>query len=92
MRLMSPLKPLYPAIGKTIRALRDEAGLTQEELAHASDTYTSEISLLERGLRNPKWETMKPLANGLGISCADMVARAEQFEREEEDEWEEGES
>lgn len=66
--------------------------MTQEELAHASGTYTSEISLLERGLRNPKWETMKPLATGLGVSCADMVARGEQFEREEEEEREEGES
>jgi hypothetical protein len=36
-------------------------------------------------LRNPKWETMKRLARGLGVSCADMVARAEQFEREEDE-------
>jgi transcriptional regulator with XRE-family HTH domain len=72
-------------IGKTIRLLRDEAGLTQEELAHASGINTSEISHLERGLRNPKWETMKRLARGLGVSCADMVARAEQFEREEDE-------
>lgn len=89
---MSPLDPLYPAIGKTVKFLRDKAGLTQEELAHACGTNTSEISLLERGLRNPKWETMKPLAKGLGVSCADMVAHAEQFEREEEDELAEGES
>lgn len=84
---MSPLEPRYPAIGKAIAFLRDEAGVTQEELAHASSMNTSEISLLERGLRNPKWETMKRLAKkGFGISCAEMVALAERLEGEEEDE------
>lgn len=92
MRLMSPLEPQNPAIGKAIKSLREEAGLTQEELALASGLSTGEISRQEHGWRNSRWETMKRLANGLGVSCADMVARAEQFEREEEDEWEEGES
>jgi transcriptional regulator with XRE-family HTH domain len=80
---MSPLEPQNPVIGKTIKSLREEAGLTQEELAHASGLNTSEISNLERGRRNPRWETMKRLANGLRVSCADMVARAERFEQEE---------
>lgn len=84
---MSPLEPRYPAIGKTIKFLRDKAGVTQEELAHASDMNTSEISLLERGLRNPKWETMNRLAKkGFGISFAEMAALADQFEQEEEEE------
>lgn len=80
---MSPLEPQNPAIGKTVRSLRTKAGLTQEALAHASGLNTSEISNLERGWRNPRWETMKRLANGLGVSCADMVAIAERVEREE---------
>jgi len=80
---MSPLEPQNPVIGKTIKSLRKEAGFTQEELAHASGLNTSEISNLERGWRNPRWETMKRLATGLGVSCSDMVAYAEQFEREE---------
>ena len=80
---MSPLEPQNPVIGKTVRSLRGEAGLTQEELALASGLNTSEISNLERGWRNPRWETMKRLANGLGVSCAHMVEVAERFEREE---------
>ncbi len=40
----------------------------------------SEISNLERGKRNPKWETMKRLAKGLDVPCWQMVWLAEQFE------------
>jgi transcriptional regulator with XRE-family HTH domain len=80
---MSPLEPQNRAIGKTIKSLREEAGLTQEELALASGLSTGEISKQEHGWRNPRWETMKRLAAGLGVSCSDMVARAEKFEMEE---------
>jgi transcriptional regulator with XRE-family HTH domain len=80
---MSPLEPKNPAIGKTIKSLREEAGLTQEELALASGLSTGEISKQEHGWRNSRWETMKRLAKGLGVSCAYMVERAERFEREE---------
>lgn len=78
--LTSPQEPEHPVIGETIRTLRRDAGLTQEELALAVRINISEISRLETGKRNPKWETMKRLAKGLGVPLWHMVALAEQIE------------
>jgi transcriptional regulator with XRE-family HTH domain len=69
-------------IGATIRLLRLEAGLSQEQLALRVKINASEISNLERGLRNPKWETMKRLAKGLGVPCWQMVRIAEMLDHE----------
>lgn len=80
--LSSSLGPKNPVIGATIRFLRLEAGLTQEELALRAKINSSEISNLERGLRNPRWETMKRLANGLGVPCGRMVRIAELLDEE----------
>lgn len=76
---MSPLEPPHPVIGKTIRYLRHRADLTQEELAHRCGIHPTEISRLETGWRNPKWETMKRLAKGLDVSCSQMAALEEVF-------------
>jgi transcriptional regulator with XRE-family HTH domain len=78
--LTSTQEPRYPIIGRTIRSLREEAGLTQEALALEVKISKSEVSRLEKGKRNPKWETMKRLAKGLGVPCWHMVAKAEQLE------------
>ena len=69
-------------IGATIRLLRLEAGLSQEQLALKVKINASEISNLERGLRNPKWGTMKRLAKGLGVPCWQMVRIAEMLDQE----------
>jgi transcriptional regulator with XRE-family HTH domain len=58
--------------------------MTQEELALEVGISNSEICRLEKGKRNPKWETMKRLARGLGVPCWEMVKRAEELDRERE--------
>jgi transcriptional regulator with XRE-family HTH domain len=80
--LSSSAKPPHSEIGESIRTCRLEAGLTQEALALAVKINNSEISRLEKGKRNPKWETMKRLADGLGIPCWRMVQIAETLDRE----------
>lgn len=72
-------------IGATIRFLRLEAGLSQEKLAQEAELNTSEISNLERGWRNPKWETMKRLAKGLDVPCSRMVMIAELLDEQLEE-------
>lgn len=79
-----PLEPPHPVIGETIRFLRKKAGLTQEEVAFGSGIHPTEISRLEKGKRNPKWETMKRLAKGLGVPCSQMVELAEELELKRE--------
>lgn len=66
--LSSPSTPPHPEIGGTIRFLRLQAGLSQEALAEKAEINVSEVSLLENGKRNPKWETMERLADALGVS------------------------
>jgi len=64
--------------------LRNGAALTQEELASRSGVHTTEISRLEHGWRNPSYETLKRLADGLGHPCSHILALAEIFERAED--------
>lgn len=82
--LSAPLEPPHPVIGETIKFLRTKAGLTQEEVGLEGGIHPTEISRLEKGMRNPKWETMKRLAKGLGVPCSQMVEIAEELELERE--------
>lgn len=85
---MSPLgtaEPPHPVIGQTIRFFRARARLTQEQLALEVDIHPTEISRLEKGRRNPKWETMKRLAEGLGVPLWKMVRHAEELDLRRDD-------
>lgn len=52
--------------GKNLLELRREAGLSQSELAERAGMRTTDISTLERGIREPRLETLVRLAGGLG--------------------------
>lgn len=55
-------------------AARRKAGLTQEELADRCGLHRTEISLLERGGREPRLGTLVKLANSLGIRPESLCA------------------
>lgn len=48
-----------------LRRARRAKGLTQEDLADASDLHRTHISLLEKAKRDPKLTTIAKLAEGL---------------------------
>jgi transcriptional regulator with XRE-family HTH domain len=52
---------------KNLRAARERAGLSQEQLGARSDLHPTEISRLERARRDPRLATIVRLARGLGI-------------------------
>lgn len=59
---------------ENLRQQRDRAGLSQEALADVCDLHRTEISLLERGKRSPRLETIVILARGLGLkSSGDLL-------------------
>lgn len=60
------------AIGRRIKLAREQRGLTQEELAEALDMSPMHISVLERGAKPPKLETLVNIANVLHVS-ADLL-------------------
>ena len=61
-------------VGQRIRALREEAGITQEQLAFTSELGSKgHLSSLEKGLVMPTVATLKALADRLGVLVADLV-------------------
>ncbi len=56
------------AVGKRVKAAREKAGLTQEELAEKVNLSISHISCIERGIKPPKLDTFVSIANAIGVS------------------------
>ena len=59
--------------GKNVRALLDEAGLSQEELAFRAGMKRTYLSDLERGARNPTVRALGRLASALGVAPARLL-------------------
>jgi transcriptional regulator with XRE-family HTH domain len=70
------------ALGRAVRELRQARRLSQEELGNLSDgmdrTYVGGI---ERGEKNPTYESLRRLCQGLGVRSSELLARAELLER-----------
>ena len=56
-------------IGSRIKAARENKKITQEELAAMVDLSPTHISVIERGVKPPKLETLIRIANALGVSA-----------------------
>jgi transcriptional regulator with XRE-family HTH domain len=57
-----------------LRRHRKAAKLTQEQLAAKTALHPTEISRLERGVREPRLGTIVRLAKGLGVGAEQLVA------------------
>jgi transcriptional regulator with XRE-family HTH domain len=55
-------------IGLRIKTVRIEAGLTQQQLAKRLGIPYQSIGQWERGMRNPKIETLQAIADAIGVS------------------------
>jgi transcriptional regulator with XRE-family HTH domain len=53
-----------------LKQLRQQAGLTQEQLAYRAGVSGSTIRHFEQGLREPTYSTLRKLAEALGVSLA----------------------
>lgn len=60
------------AIGARIKAAREKAGMTQEDLAAALEMSPTHISVIERGVKSARLETLVNIANVLHVS-SDML-------------------
>lgn len=61
-----------PALGEAIRQLRRKRGATQKSLAEDAGLTVATLSLIERGLANPTWDSVKKIAAALDLSMAEM--------------------
>jgi len=57
-----------------LRRAREAAGISQEELAEHCEIHRTEVSLLERGGREPRLGTMVKLAVSLGTTPEALCA------------------
>jgi transcriptional regulator with XRE-family HTH domain len=55
--------------GARLKRLREDAGLTQQELADRSGLSKSNMAKLEQDQYNPTWPTVQALAKALKLSC-----------------------
>jgi transcriptional regulator with XRE-family HTH domain len=76
-RKKKPLSPEHAALGRAVVELREEAGLTQEQLAERMGTTFTRVGLLERGETDPKFTTLRRLARGLDIKMTKLAGRIE---------------
>ncbi len=61
--------------GRVLRRVRRERDLSQEALAASAGIARNHVSELERARRDPSLATVVQLADALGMSMADLMAR-----------------
>jgi transcriptional regulator with XRE-family HTH domain len=64
-------------VGRNVKRVRQEKGLTQEQLAELSGFSQQYISGLEQGRRNPTIVSLYELATALGVSHMELVRSVE---------------
>jgi transcriptional regulator with XRE-family HTH domain len=61
-------------LGERIRALRQQQGLTLEDLAGQANISASHLSRLERGQTQPSFIVAAALADHLGVPLSQLLA------------------
>ncbi|HXD54637.1 MAG TPA: helix-turn-helix transcriptional regulator [Solirubrobacteraceae bacterium] len=56
----------YAALGRALRGLRHEAGLTQAQAAEIVGIRSTFVSLIERGERGMRWHTLLAFLRAYG--------------------------
>ncbi|MEM5276697.1 helix-turn-helix transcriptional regulator [Cupriavidus taiwanensis] len=68
--------PALASIGKTVRAIRKGQGLSQEEMALATDMDRSYIGGIERGEHNLTVLNLVRIASVLGTSAGELLVQS----------------
>lgn len=67
------MENLLQKFGLHLASIRQEKGLSQEQLEETSGLNRTYISSLERGKRNPTIVTLSALSNALNISLSELI-------------------
>lgn len=69
-------EPLWrEAVGRELRAERQQAGRTLTDVAEESGVSMQYLSEVERGLKEPSSEILGAVAGALGLRLVDLTAR-----------------
>lgn len=63
---------LRQQFAKRLKELRQQKGMTQEDLANASGLSMSFIRAVEQGVNAPSFESIETLASALGVTVMSM--------------------
>jgi transcriptional regulator with XRE-family HTH domain len=66
-------KALIKSLGERIKRLRNEKGVSQEELANEADIPLSQIGRIERGETNPTISSLYVISQALEIELKHLV-------------------
>ena len=69
---MQPNRTLR-ALASRIKELRDQKGISQEELAHRAGLSRTGMGFLETGKRWPRLDTLIKVADGLNITLDELL-------------------
>lgn len=64
--------PHLRLFGQRLRTLRDEQGLSQEDLAHRAGLHRTVVGFIERGEREIGITKLWPLADALGVTIPEL--------------------
>lgn len=74
---VAAISPRHRSLGRAIRELRQERGLTQDALAERAKMSENYVGDTERGERNISVRALWQIADGLGVSAAELMQRAD---------------
>ena len=63
---------LRKRFGARLREIRAQRGMTQERFAEVLDISVDFLSLVERGISAPSFETIEKMSRRLRVSVADL--------------------
>jgi transcriptional regulator with XRE-family HTH domain len=61
------MRDLKMQFGKRLRDLRKQKGMTQEQLAEEASISVDFLSLVERGINAPSFDTLEKLSRALNV-------------------------
>jgi transcriptional regulator with XRE-family HTH domain len=73
---------LEATFGRVLRVLRQQKGLSQEELGFESGYHRTYVSLLERGLKSPSLQTVFNISKALTIETSELIKKVEAKNRD----------
>ena len=68
----------HKVVGRVIRQLREEKGMTQEVLSGLGGIARSHLAMIESGIKKANVETLWKLAQALDMPLSQLIAKAEE--------------
>lgn len=78
-RVLGPRSARLGALGAAIEQARRKAKMSQDELGSRSGVHQVHLGEIERGRRNPTYETLGQIADGLESKIGKLTSQADRI-------------